>query len=185
MAFIRKYEPKDYENVRYCCLHSEQKQNPDKVNEFILQTYCNYYIENEPENCFVADDGTGRAVGYVICTSDYDKFKKVFYKQYMPRTLKLGINFYFDSMFSAWPQRRFRKKYPAHLHIDILPEYQRMGLGGKLVTALCEHLKANGVKGVMLTAGAKNEKGNSFYKKYGFHEIEKNKGYVAWGLRFE
>lgn len=185
MIHIRKYEKKDYEDVRYCCLHSEENKNSDRMNEFILETYCNYYIENEPENCFVADNGEGKAVGYIICTENYDRFKKTFYKKYLPRTLKLGINFFFDSMFSALPQRRLKKQYPAHLHIDILPEYQRMGLGSKLVDALCDHLKKSGVKGVMLTAGTKNEKGNAFYKKYGFTQLEKNNGYTAWGLSFK
>ena len=183
MVEIRKYEHKDYEGVRHVCLYSDGPNNSSKKsNDFILLTYCNYYIEHEPENCFVAEDG-GRVVGYIICTADYDIFEKAFRKKYLPRVFKLGIDKYFGARFSATMQKKHKKTHPAHLHIDILPEYQRMGIGGKLVDALCSHLKSAGVKGVMLTAGASNVKGVNFYSKYGFELLEKRNGCVAYGLR--
>ena len=61
-----------------------------------------------------------------------------------------------------------KEDYPAHFHVDILPEYQRMGMGGKLVDTLCAHLKQKGVKGVCLTCGPRNERAMKFYEKYSF-----------------
>ena len=62
----------------------------------------------------------------------------------------------------------FKEDYPAHFHVDILPEYQRMGMGGKLIDTLCDHLKQKGVKGMCLTCGPRNEKAMKFYEKYNF-----------------
>ena len=61
---------------------------------------------------------------------------------------------------------------------------ERMGrhlglrVDGKLVAALSEHLKANGIKGVMLTTGTGNVKANGFYKKYNFEKCDMQTIYV-------
>ena len=63
------------------------------------------------------------------------------------------------------------KKYPAHLHIDILPEAQHKGYGTKLMDALMDYLAEKGVKGVHLGVGGDNAGGIRFYEKYGFTMI--------------
>ena len=83
---------------------------------------------------------------------------------------------------AAYLPRFFYKKYPAHLHIDILPEYQRMGLGSQLMDTLTAHLRQKGVCGVMLGVGSKNEKGKSFYKKYGFRQVFRIPFSIVMGL---
>ncbi len=183
MVSIRKYEEKDYEDVCYACLNSE---GDDDLNEefcsFVLDTFCKYYIENEPENCFVVDDN-GKAVGYIICAEDFDKFKKTYDEVYFPRA------YTHDESRVEWASEayllhaKYKETYPAHLHIDILPQYQRMGLGGKLVSTLSEHLISKGVKGVMLTTGTKNTTANNFYRKYGFDEIEILNTDIAFGKK--
>ena len=74
---IRPYEAKDKENVQFICLNSD---GPDEFSEigrhFLLTTYCDYYTEQEPENCFVATDENDNAVGYILCAENFDKFKK-------------------------------------------------------------------------------------------------------------
>ena len=80
---------------------------------------------------------------------------------------------------------KYAAEYPAHLHIDLLDDYQRKGLGSKLVGALSEHLKAKGIAGLMLTVGGSNELGINFYKKYGFTELEKGLGDVAMGIKLK
>ena len=169
MVTIRKYEEKDKENVQFVCLNSEgPEEAPDEATgRFILITFCNYYLEHEPENCFVVDDD-GRAVGYIICAENYDKYKEIFDRDYLPLTEEFGPERYRWALTSSDPQGVVKNEYPAHLHIDILPEYQRLGMGGKLVTALCEHLTEKGIKGVCLTCGPKNERAMNFYKKRGF-----------------
>lgn len=182
MLTIRKYEEKDYENVCYTCLHSEDDEMCESMCEFVLHTFCEYYIEKEPENCFVLDDD-GRAVGYVICAENYDRFQKIFDKEYLPKVFGLGEDRIEWAKTAYILQGKFSSEYPAHLHIDLLPSYQRMGFGGKLLAALFEHLRAKGISGVMLTTGVRNITANNFYKKYGFETLEVVDDDVAFGMK--
>lgn len=186
---IRPFEEKDKENVRFVCLNSEGECQMTRDEQiYILNTYCDYYIENEGRNCFVAADENDRAIAYVICTEDFDSYRKIFVEEYIPRLDEnmtvWGFNARKGADGSTKLQEKHKKDFPAHLHIDVLPEYHRQGIGHKLVDTLSAHLKAKGVKGVMLTVGAQNERGQSFYKKYGFEFIEKDGDDVAFGLRF-
>ena len=78
---------------------------------------------------------------------------------------------------------KFKDDYPAHLHIDILPAYQRMGFGGKLVQVLSAHLADKGIKGVMLTTGTANKTANNFYNKYGFEQLDIYDTDIAFGKK--
>lgn len=173
MINIRKYEEKDFDDMRYICLNSD---GPDEVPEepvasFLTTTYCDYYIEKEPENCFVLDSD-GKAVGYVISAENYDRFIEVFKNEYAPKTKKFGEMRYEWALHSTDEQREVKDKYPAHLHINILPEFQKMGFGSKLIDTLIRHLKAKKVKGLCLTCGSYNKGAIEFYKKYGFELLD-------------
>lgn len=54
---------------------------------------------------------------------------------------------------------------PAHLHIDILPEYQRQGLGKLLIS------RAMNMKGVWVGLDPKNANARGFYQRLGFEDI--------------
>lgn len=186
---IRPYEEKDKENVRFVCLNSEGECTMTETEQhFILTTYCNYYIEKEGRNCFVAADDNDRAIAYIICTQDFDKYKETFLKEYVTKLPEgetvWGVNSRKLASGSVRLQEKYKNEFPAHLHIDVLPEYHRQGIGHKLVDALAEHLKNKGVCGVMLTVGAGNTIGQGFYNKYGFELIEKDGDDIAFGLRF-
>ena len=178
---IRPYEPKDRTGVRFTCLNSEGPCDMTPAEcHFILTTYCDYYIEREPENCFVAANDADEAVGYVICAENYDVYRPVFLAAYLPRITNPMHRHSAEN--STLLQEKYKAAYPAHLHIDLLPAYQRQGLGHRLVDALAAHLKEKGVPGVMLTVGSSNTVGQSFYNKYGFTLLEAVPGDVAYGL---
>ena len=69
-------------------------------------------------------------------------------------------------MLQPWPQNLHQ--YPAHLHIDILPEYQRKGHGTALIDAFLEVIESKGVKGVHLDMVRDNVTARAFYEKIGF-----------------
>ncbi len=182
MTEIRKYEEKDFDGVRYACLNSEGGDMGEELCEFVLHIFCDYYIENEPENCFVLSDD-GKAVGYIICAENFDKFKPVYYSKYVTQIEHMGqdrINWANEAYVL---HEKLKEDYPAHLHIDILPEYHRNGWGGKMTKTLFEHLKSKGVKGVMLTTGTNNTTANNFYKKYGFEVLEVYDTDIAFGMK--
>lgn len=183
---VRPYEAKDKENVRFVCLNSDGPcKSSARAKNFTLAVYCDYYIEKEPENCFVAADENDRAIGYVICTEDFDAFKERFVKDYYTRIKNWEFRRRKSALRSIIPHEKYKEEYPAHLHIDILPEYQRMGLGHKMTDVLLEHLKKKGIKGIMLTTWIKNEKGRGFYDKYGFTLLEEMKNCAVYGLKLK
>ena len=183
---IKRYEEKYKEDVRYVCLNSNGPCTMnDSQQHLILTTYCDYFIEKEGRNCFIAVDENDRAIGYVLCAENYDSYKKVFRKEYITRFRKTDIFSIITAELSSFLQSVYKKKYPAHMHIDILPEYQRMGLGHKLMDALCENLKSKNIKGLCLTMYSGNKKGGSFYRKYGFTLLKKIAGVDVFALKIK
>jgi ribosomal protein S18 acetylase RimI-like enzyme len=65
-----------------------------------------------------------------------------------------------------------RTQYPAHLHINLLPEAQGQGLGKKLVAGNVDKLVQRGCKGVHLGTSKDNLESHKFYRKCGFREEE-------------
>ena len=184
MISIRKYEEKDSENVKFACLNAEGYNSitDDDTANLVLHTFCEYYIEREPDNCFVVDDD-GRAVGFIISAESFEPYKKALHEEYCEKVKPLGEERYNWSKASTEIHEKFKDEYPAHFHINILPEYQRVGAGGKLINTLFEHYKNKGVKGVMLCCSAANDVGLGFYKKYGFKVLEETKDDVAFGMK--
>jgi GNAT superfamily N-acetyltransferase len=70
------------------------------------------------------------------------------------------------SMLQSWPKTL--GKYPAHLHIDILPEYQRKGHGTNLINAFLEAVKKADANGVHLDMVQHNVTARAFYERMGF-----------------
>ena len=61
--------------------------------------------------------------------------------------------------------------YPAHLHIDLLPEAQGFGWGRRLIHAQLDRLAAAGVGGVHLGMAPENARALGFYTHLGFHRL--------------
>lgn len=183
MASIRKYQEKDYERVEQICAGTSPKQLAEQaeLQEMLLTVFCHYYIEQEPEHCFVAVNDADEAVGYVLCATDFSVWEKNFTEKYLehaknPMTKYMGKGT-IDSL------RPFADKYPAHLHIDIDEEHQRQGLGTKLIDALRAHLAEQGIHGLMFSVGSDNENGQKFYQKYGFSVLEKREQEIVMGMQ--
>jgi ribosomal protein S18 acetylase RimI-like enzyme len=60
------------------------------------------------------------------------------------------------------------ERYPAHLHIDLLPRLQGQGDGRRLLTALMDGLDAPGIH---LGVGLANQRAIGFYRRMGFTEV--------------
>ena len=160
--------------------------NSDKARDALFAAYLDYYLDCESEFCFVAANDAGTPVGYVICAPDFKKYSERFFSNKLPYSAKLiksdpGV--WLAKKAETLLLKKTAAEYPAHLHIDILPEGQRIGIGTALVDALKEKLRAHGVPGVFLLCSAKNEKGVNFYRKYGFKELKKLPGSIVFGLK--
>jgi ribosomal protein S18 acetylase RimI-like enzyme len=144
----------------------------------------------------VLDDGNGRVVGYCIGAADTttfaqrwrDVFTPVVDPALVPRPkvqsddpLMEGsdIKHFREAVYNAhcsmlqpWPETL--KTYPAHLHIDILPEFQRQGHGMALITAFLEAVKSRGANGVHLDMVRHNTNAWKFYERVGFQLCPQN-----------
>ncbi len=176
---VRKYKDEDRDAVRKICHLTATAPAYVKNPELVATLYADYYIEFEPDGIFVlARDEDDVAVGYILSSLDYKSFLKTFNKYFMPRVRKLSRLEAFTHFF-AFRQSLYMdaKKYPAHLHIDILPGAQHQGYGAKLMDALMDYLFEKGVKGVHLGVGADNAGAIRFYEKYGFTMIHNFKSF--------
>lgn len=181
---IRGYQEKDKEEVQNICVvtANEFLQQPDK-RFMLLNAYCNYYIEQEPDNCFVAvDSECDKVVGYIISVENSDAWAKKYKELYVDNCEVEELKEFFMNTTST--ALKYSKEFPSHLHIDILPEYQRRGIGFMLMDKLVSNLRNKNIFAVMLSAGADNEKGINFYKKYGFEVLRLTEHECAMGLKF-
>lgn len=179
---IRPYQPKDFENCRKICYETSHNFDTEKKRQALYNMYCDYYLEFESDTCFVAADENDEAIGYILCADNYDEYVKNYSEHYLGELKKLHKPFWLMRRADMFLRRNIAKKYPAHLHIDILPKGQRQGLGHKLVDALVDALRKKGVNGVFLIVGKGNQKGINFYRKYGFKEYKKVIGGIVFAL---
>lgn len=159
--------------------------------------WCEPYLVLSPETCFVLDTGSREdgVVGYIIghpCTASFAKKWK---DEYVPRldvrdfdamcTEVEGLDakqvdtlgWLKDSAFDANCSMLLEKpelldKYPAHLHIDILPGWQGKGWGQKLMEVFLGKMFEQGAKGVHLGMAKGNEGARRFYERLGFRLCE-------------
>ncbi len=168
---IRPYEAKDKNNVRIVGVNTGGHLTTERDKRALWYLFLDYYIEVEPDCCFVAADEEDNAVGFIIAAADYKQYEKAYRELYLSKLGKQKFLYGIYKNIELVLCRKFGRKYPAHLHIDINPEYQRLGLGHKLMDALILRLNEKNVKSVYLIVGNKNEKGKNFYKKYGFDKV--------------
>lgn len=181
MYQVRKFEAKDAEEVKKVCidLADEEWRNNPLFAEALQDVFCRYYIEKEPENCFVAVDTHGQVKGYVLGAKNYETYasgfmENIIKKSQNPVTQAMGSS----SMEAIAP---FSREYPAHLHIDLLPECQGQGIGRILVETLAEHFKKQGVPGLLLDVAKNNTRAIAFYEKSGFSQIHVGEQEIVMG----
>lgn len=173
MYVIRKYKPSDKDRLRYICKETtgeENKKNPALLDS-IAVIFNDYFTEYEPDNIFVATDENDTAVGYVICSTDISLFRKKMMTEFSKRVKKTypaSLPMLYATVIAVYITP---KKYRTHLHIDLLPEAQRQGLGTRLIDSLVSHLKEKGFRNVSVMTISKNSMGYKFYTKYGFRKV--------------
>lgn len=184
---IRPYDKKDFRFVQDICMATSAFADEDTpVNRACLTAlYCDYYLDNQPEVCFVAVDDDDIPVGYVLCAADCSDYTEKMTELYLPLVKRVdsGEFFKFNALMKL-EQRYIRQGYTAHLHVDVLEEYQGQGLGTLLVETLCKELKEMNVEGVRLVCDKNNKPARDFYEKRGFEDIDYITGAVVYGKKF-
>lgn len=173
MASIRPMRKTDLKDIEYIC---GVTAGPFCAREPIpahrtAKMYSTYYVRECTDTCFCLADDNDKPVGYILCEPDYKRFLRIYPKIDAKHVFSLDKREGLMAYFLPFPYTIFGSKYPAHLHIDILPEYQSQGYGGKLMATLLDELKKRNVKGVMLTTDSENEGAIRFYKRLGFKTV--------------
>ncbi|WP_299346965.1 GNAT family N-acetyltransferase [uncultured Maritalea sp.] len=141
------------------------------------------YLHHSPRHCFVVEHDQ-EVVGFIVSTPNTRHFenwarahwwpeveRKLF--AFKPRTAQ-DKNALAIIKAMRQPAPDYADSYPAHLHINLLPQVQGTGIGRKLMTAALETLKTAGAPSVHLGVALQNTKAIGFYKALGFKEIEQS-----------
>ncbi|MDF6022797.1 GNAT family N-acetyltransferase [Streptomyces sp. JH34] len=186
-AYVRPYRPADQEALADICVRTADNGGdstrlyPDPG--LMPALFAEPYAHLEPELAFVLDDGSGRAVGYVLGTADTKGFVAGFREIWLPRVTDRfpepeGEPETLTDAMTALLYRPERmvlpelEDHPAHLHIDLLPPWQRKGHGRELMGAFLDALHRKGVRAVHLSMLTANTPARAFYDRLGFHVID-------------
>jgi ribosomal protein S18 acetylase RimI-like enzyme len=156
----------------------------NRINPYLLALrYCLDYLWHDTANCFVAEDpNTGKVVGYIVGTLDSRQQEQRLMKKILPR-IKNHWRTLKPKSLAHWqgylliraslrnPDRKLLVEYPAHLHINIHPDYQRIGIGSQLIRAFEQNLIQNSVTGFHLGVTGSNPVGISFYQEIGLEKL--------------
>jgi ribosomal protein S18 acetylase RimI-like enzyme len=188
--FIRPYRPADRDDVSVICLRTAAGGGDAtglySDDALMPEVFALPYLEYAPDLAFVVDGGDGRALGYVIGVADTRAFVEWWKREWAPgfrrRHPAPGPPTGREPGFTeaqlidagANPDRMLIAEvdaYPAHLHIDLLPQLQGRGMGRRLIDTLRAALAERGVPAVHLGMDAANTAARAFYDRLGFHEL--------------
>ncbi|MER7168427.1 GNAT family N-acetyltransferase [Micromonospora sp. NPDC000207] len=183
--FIRPYAPTDLDAVYDICVRTAadggDARGTYSTDLLMGDLYAAPYVTLEPEHAYVLDDGTGRAVGYVLGTADTPTFVRRYRDEWIPR---VAHRYPVPTRPPATPEEATVDSHhhpermvvpaladhPAHLHIDLLPRWQGQGHGRRLMARFLTGLHAVGVPSVYLAMSATNLGARRFYERLGFTE---------------
>ena len=196
MTFIRPFRPGDEPALAEICIRTADagadatglfRDDLLWADNFVLP-----YVTRHPDLALVVETDDGRVAGYIVCAPDTDAFYRWFAESWWPSVRdrypvegagerERDIIGYGASLA---PGREWHAaEYPAHLHIDLLPELQGKGLGRRLIETLVTALEQRGVVGLHLAASEENTGAVAFYPRVGFAELPSEPGSRAFGRR--
>lgn len=188
---IRPYHPSDLCSVYRICVQTLDNgadasylyPDPELPGHY----YAGPYAVLEPDLCFILT-GAGVPCGYVLGARDSDVFGRrceaewfpVLRERYPMPTPK-------DDSSSAGMIRAIHHgyhshpdvvAYPAHLHIDLLPDTVGQGNGRRMMERFLCRLRELNIPAIHLGVAKKNERAIAFYKHMGFHIVTEQE----WGF---
>ncbi len=151
--------------------------------------------------CNLAAEKNGRVVAYIIGNCRHEQLES-----YVAGKLpKILLSRWLKGAYPAWRRelgylwRAWRSQghdapwdeYPAHLHINALPQARGLGVGSALLERFLDCLRRQGVAGVQLGTTERNAAALRLYRKFGFEVYQRYRssfwkpvlGEALWHLR--
>jgi ribosomal protein S18 acetylase RimI-like enzyme len=166
-VIIRHFEERDRESIRRIARETGLKGKPTHLffedEEIIPLLYVDYYLDHEPDACFVAEVD-GRVVGYQLGSLDARRWRRIMRTRIYPRvalrilgrllTLQYRDRETFRTLWwigtRSWREAlpRPADRYSAHVHSNVEEDYRSRHLGRRLGMAFRRYVLSRGVKGL-------------------------------------
>ena len=191
-VYVREARPSDQSALnRICLLTGDAGKSAEplhKFGELIGTVYADPYVSLPATWGFVMVDPAkdDAVVGYILGAYDTRAYEQHAQDEWWPRVrakyaypaernegateadIKF-INMLHNPPRAAQAQVDYS---PAHMHIDILDEYQRQGWGRRLIAMAVEYLREkHGLERLWLGIDLRNEAAKRFYERLGFKEL--------------
>lgn len=191
---IRPYQLSDRKAVR-TIFGMDEFARPKLLQKYprfseYLADEMSYYPDYEAGSLFLAETN-GQVVGTLLGAIETEKFERVYPQRIHPKLVQRGLVGGYEwsgwlpaILYTEWAERKVSApkvdhiQYPAHLHIGVLPEWLRMGIGTALMQRYAEYVKERDVPGYHLYASSFHPPGVSFYLKLGLDLL----GQFEWRL---
>ncbi len=146
---IRKFRDSDELEVRDVFFQTSTKKNfldQDEKEKFFYK-YLGLYLEHYPEFAYVSS--IDQVIGYCVGSPQTNYLDLIRLQPHLSL---------FEDLFA---------QFPAHLHINFLPDFQGKGLGSKLLLAFEAELAGRNIAGVHIMTSSKS-RNVAFYRRLGF-----------------
>ena len=183
---IRAYRPEDRDAVRHICFVTGYMGEPVdwqwRDASSFADLFSAYYTDHESESASVAVRD-GRVVGYLLGCRYSDRVPDPI-RAIVPEVLRRGLLVRPGTARFLWrgigdtvrdllrggggPAGVIDPRWPAHLHIDLLPVARGGGVGSRLLGEWLTRLRTEGAAGCHLETMAENTSAISFFEHMGF-----------------
>jgi len=193
---IRPFQSTDHDALYQICLRTgwgggdatEHYSDPRLLGHF----YAAPYVKQDSGLCLIATLN-GVPSGYILGTADSAGFRTWSETQWFP-TLRerFPMPDEADTSADAVLRRRMHsgyeppdcaRDYPAHLHIDLLPNLQGRGLGAQLMGRFFDILRERNCPAAHLVVNVANTRAVAFYEKFGFHLVNSSPKHRVFGFK--
>ena len=190
---VDRYRPGDRDALYDVCLRTGDSGEDASAlyadGDLLGHLYLGAYLALEPELARVLRRSDGVAVGYCVATASTRDFERRCEESWWP---PLRDRYAPPAAGDESPDARLVRaihapsrsgaawlaQYPAHLHVDLLPEAQGGGSGRRVLEAVLDAVGDTGAPGIHLGVGGRNVRAIGFYEHLGFRTVE----HQPWGL---
>ncbi|MBQ7687958.1 MAG: hypothetical protein IJT27_01945 [Clostridia bacterium] len=186
MTSVRPYEQNDREDVIRLCLEDTGTASAgEDTRKYTALTRCEYYIDCEPRNCFVAVDDAAGVIGCILCSENTDQYERAFTEKYVPQAAAISAKRYVDAKLSLLPITMYRQFYPAHFVLFLQSSWYGVGVERLLLDALRDTLRSKKILNAMTVCDAGNEEALKAYEENGLKPMLQTKYGKAMALEIK